>query len=377
MTPLFIYVSIQYRVIYLQNIVRKFIKILRWFFSVLLSLLLLIVILVGIVVSSVAVVLTNSSKIKNVLNEGGIYENLSEVIITIVEDQEEDNPLEEMSMEKEDLRDSIDMVLEPGWVRNETETVIDAVYNWLSGDSDILSFRIDLNDRVPILAKEVSTHLGNRVKDLPDCTQMQEGKIKEEEFKLMDAECRPSFVTDETLEDMEEEMEKEFRNQLNKNDGFENGILKSEEFIKLKEEEVEKIQNLYAHLRKGYLYVLALFTVFSLLLFLVAPKLSYKFLVLGLEWIISSILVVIGTIFLKNNYLSLIQENLKDVEQKNVILDLAQKPIDVLLNDILSQMRLYSFVLLFLGLIFLGIFAFMKLRSKKMGNNLEVSDLEE
>ncbi len=289
---------------------RGFFNLIRWFFSLFFCLILAVIILAGLTATSISSTITKPGSVKTWLSQGEIYNNAPTIIAAMINSQGNQKDSAEMPISEEQLVQISSAVLEPTWLKKNLEKIIDSTYVWLRGGSQIPDFEINISDRKEIMVNEISS-------------QLQMGS----------------------------QMSREIETEIEKNELLKQDKIKSAELIKINPQETEKIQTAYQHIEKLPLYSLALFLSISLILFFLVPKLSNKFFVLGLVWLVPSLILAISTPIIKNIVPTFLSSKLQTAKVSNpqLILEIINKPINLALKDITSKILIYGIILIISG----------------------------
>jgi len=293
---------------------KGFLKGARWLVSIPFILILFVLTFTGLTATSISQTVTTPSSLKTWFSKGEVYNKVPSLVPEIIVSQAGDKGLGQMPLNKNDLTQISTTVLEPSWVKENIEKVIDAGYLFLEGKTNIPDFQINISERKDILVNKISSQFGS---------QMPPGGARQ------------------------------LRMELEKNELLSQDTIQSAKLIKIDQKEVNKIQTVYKHIKKLPLYAVGLFTLISLILFLIIPKMKSKLRVLGLTWAVPSLILTalapFGKNFIRPLYISKIQE--AKINNPDLILELVNKPINLAIGAITSKILIYGIILIILGAI--------------------------
>ncbi|MEA2020693.1 MAG: hypothetical protein U9M98_03220 [Patescibacteria group bacterium] len=197
-----------------------------------------------------------------------------------------------------------------------------------------------------------SQNIKNNIRNLPQCTPLQEAAIQPQTFNPMEAECRPSFFTEQVLAQMDTEIERGLEAELMQNDVMQEGKLKSRNLINIDEKEVELIQKSYKHFANAPLYFVIALLVISLIIFLLVPQLKNKLLTLGAFWSFSGLIALISVPIARTLTPTFLQKILEssDFESPQLLLEVINKPLTLAINAITTHLLLFGGIILILGI---------------------------
>jgi hypothetical protein len=321
----------------------------RGLISVVLCILLFILIFVGIPVASISRLATNSESVKNWLYEGGVYENVPSIVSAIMEEEADKEVFEKMQLEEGKLIEVVSNILEEEWLKENFEKAIDSVYVWLKGESEIPQFEIDISDRKEILVSETSDYFKEIINSLPECSQEQEMQMAETGFEPLEAECRPSYMTDEELSKIDDKLYEG----LEENEAFEEGTIKSENFFELDSEATDTARKVYGIVDKLPFYVFIAIIGLTLILVFLIPGMPSKFLMIGIVWTLSSALLLFGLPFGKDKFYEFFDEQLEKIDSENaqVLIDTINGPVEVAVIDVQGEIGKFVIIFLVLGIV--------------------------
>ncbi|MBN2015249.1 hypothetical protein JW766_00240 [Candidatus Dojkabacteria bacterium] len=326
----------------------------RWILAVILASILFSVITVGITVISVTKVLTDSQNIKDWLSRGGVYDKLASVWVEIAKSEAGEELSEHVNLDEEtELVESINEVFPPEWLKMNAEKIIDSVYVWLEGETEYPEFEIDLSDRSGIMIDIVTSSILDQIKALPECSQEEIVSMEGQDINPLELECLPP---DYNLDEIDERMAEEFEKQ----EFFQTDVISSKEFFKKEDKDsngFDKLNQLikanYPIIKKLYIYIPLIILVFSLILFILVPKLSSKLMFIGIIWVLSGSSLLFGSLWGKAKIDGLYQEQMGKISGEYVeeLIDLFRRPVELASASFRGEVRQYAMILVVLGFI--------------------------
>lgn len=330
----------------------------RTLFSLLLSVILFVIIVVGIPTASFSTVINNRNNLKGWLSKTNTYEKISDQVVEGFSENIETKGDEGMNIDDEQKLEEIsENTVTKQWLQENFEGVIDGVYNWLEGRSSMPEFSINIGEVKDNFATEFSTIAKDELAALPTCTNEQMQQQSGEEVNPFEADCLPpDFDINDTSE-----IEAQITKELEKQEVFKNDTLSFEQ-LKSDDENVQKayeqvsslVNRFYSLFSKLQMIVIIVVLVLSAILFLVVPKLSNKFLLLGIVWSIASASLIFSNLYINSNIGKLTSKLTKDVpnEQTQIVENIVRPPLELALTDVFSNARQLAIIMIVLGLIF-------------------------
>lgn len=321
-------------------------KLFRLSLSFFLSILLLIVIIVGIPVLSFFQLITVKENVKTWLDEGDVYGVIvNDVVDEIYSNIEYQPETEGLQFSEQELRTISQSVLTQDWLQSQTEGFIDALYDYLGGETDTIAFTIDIASQREGIATAFGEVIKNKLQELPTC---EAGQVSEGFDPLVQAECIPAgFNIDAEIETIVGDM------------------LSDESFIPEGEFSTtgwnydvamtSRIQQVYTVAQNLGLIILAVIVVISLVIFVVVPGFKNGFLYVGILWFLSSIVLLFGGFYARDNY-DVFFDNLTqriNLEQADFVISLIRTPVQSIFLDVIGYASKLAIVLIVLGMIFI------------------------
>ena len=147
--------------------------------------------LAGLAWSHVAVTtLGNRNTVGGWLEDSGAYNKLTDVALDSAKHDE--NP-DDIPLDNPEIRKIANQVFNADFLRSNSETFLNGIYDWLEGKSETLNFQINIADAKNRLAEGVGGYVANRATELPRCTAIPT------EFDVYSADCLPPGVSAEQV----------------------------------------------------------------------------------------------------------------------------------------------------------------------------------
>lgn len=149
-----------------------------------------------------ATVTANPDKIKQLLDDSGIYENITPVFYDEIArpqatpEGQSTGPAE-LPLQDAAVKDAALKAFSPDYIKTSVESIIDGTYKWLDGQTPQPVFSVDLAGPKNQLAQEIAAQAGARIETLPVCTPQQQRDLQE--TSLLSYTCRPRNVNIEAL----------------------------------------------------------------------------------------------------------------------------------------------------------------------------------
>jgi hypothetical protein len=129
------------------------------------------------------------TEVKGWIDKSGAYNNLlNTVLSTNTAAQQELNSTRGSIVTSDDVKTALSQTMDPAYVKQSTEKVIDSAYNWLDGKSSTISFEINTTEKKDDFAKHLSAVLEPQLAQLPQCLSLGQ-------FQSNNPPCRPTGTT--------------------------------------------------------------------------------------------------------------------------------------------------------------------------------------
>ena len=144
--------------------------------------------------------LAGPTLVKDALDESGVYQ----VFVDDISQQIEEQAAEALNSDRSTVRGLVQESLDASLVQEQFEVVIDAVYDWLGGDTDKPRFTIDFSDARTGFIEGVASELETELSALPDCTSFEQVQPNADPQVLT---CiPPGFTAEELAASYEQEL---------------------------------------------------------------------------------------------------------------------------------------------------------------------------
>lgn len=209
------------------------------------------------VVLAVVVIFGSPDKIKNTLHQSGIYDTaVNSVFDSFANRAEESSELSDsIPLDDPEIKNIVNNVITPEFIRNSVNTSVDSIYVWLDGKTTVPELSIDLTQSKQVLIEKITDYAVKRVEGLPECSVKESLALEGAEINPFSLTCRPPI----DLNALQQQLIDEFNNneELSKN-----LVLTADtpETRKLFEETLHPMQQVF-QLSKGVPAVLALLCV--------------------------------------------------------------------------------------------------------------------
>lgn len=321
------------------------------FFSIFLSL----VFLFSLFLSSLACSLQNtlfqaSFHLKN-LQKIDLYQKAATDIVPNLLAQQEESPLSQMPLTKEDLGQIIQASLPQGWLETEVEKNLNNSFAYLKGKRTNLALSINLTPVKETLDQSLARNLQNQLQQLPTCTQQQ--MLAMQSGRVDKLECLPpQMQAGDISGEFDRELAKMTENIPDKMNPTENLPAEAEE-------QLQKIRQGYQVFRAIQLGLIILTIILFLSLLLLNKKNILGYLKgLSIALVILSTLSLAGRFLIKSNIAKL-AANIPAAD--NSALDaLKNDLISVTLNGFLSYTSKITIVILAVSVAYLAGFSAKK-----------------
>lgn len=112
----------------------------------------------------------NEDTVKTWLSEAGVYEQIVDTVFdTALKDSGENTP--DVSSENQIIRNAVTVAFPAEEVQSKTESVLDGVYGWLNGETEELTFLLDLTKQKAAFIEAAASYATEQAATLPVCTE--------------------------------------------------------------------------------------------------------------------------------------------------------------------------------------------------------------
>ncbi|HLG90789.1 MAG TPA: hypothetical protein VI336_01340 [Candidatus Saccharimonadales bacterium] len=138
--------------------------------------------------TSIVRVIGSPEPIKKILADSGIYE--SAISSTLEQIGQEGSGNGEVAFGSQIVVSAADATLSGQYLKATVDGVLDSIYRWLDGSTQVPDFRIDLSAKKEEFAKKVAAGVEKHVAGLPACKTAASN-----EFDAFSAKCRPAGLS--------------------------------------------------------------------------------------------------------------------------------------------------------------------------------------
>jgi len=129
------------------------------------------------------------ASVKKIVAESGIYDTVIPNLLN--QSKQITSNVGNIPLSDPSIQQAANQIFSPGYVKQQSETIIDSIYAWLDGKTAQPEFRIDLSGAKNDFANAVAGQVQQRVAGLPKCTSRTTATT----FDVYNATCLPSGVT--------------------------------------------------------------------------------------------------------------------------------------------------------------------------------------
>jgi len=136
---------------------------------------------------------THPATVKKLVSDSGIYN--SAIPSVLQQTKSIDTSVGTISASDPDIQKAANAAITPQFIKQNTETAIDSVYQWLDGKTAQPNFSIDLSGAKTSFANNVAAVVSQRLSSLPACTPAQSVALTAGGFDAINATCLPRGVS--------------------------------------------------------------------------------------------------------------------------------------------------------------------------------------
>ncbi|KKP69369.1 hypothetical protein A2X44_04425 [candidate division CPR3 bacterium GWF2_35_18] len=289
-----------------------FIKIIRWFISLLLSFIFVFIILIVIPLNSISQIATNRDHVKTWLQESNLYNNALKITIDIMSLQKNEDPesdpgsnafftdlTKKISDEDSELGQLINSLVTPEFLETSVNKVIDGSYDFLEGKTEKPIFEIKIAEDKETMISIISVMFKEKIRVLPDCDP---NFVRPEDLNPFVMECKPAGFDENVIV--------EFIS-VNKDkpelDTLIESMKISSDMISIDPQLARQIQTGFYYLRLLPLISLGILIIMILLLLLITPGFKNGLIMSGITLFFPSSLVLVGSLTLRQKFYDLIE----------------------------------------------------------------------
>lgn len=333
-----------------MKVMKKFFNSIKWIFVALLIIPTLLLIIGGGVVSGGSQVLTNPDNIKTWLDEGEVYQNIPTVVADEIisrakaqSDNEDLKSITEGILNEQEANELSKNIFTPEWIQTESEKVIDSSYRFLNGETETITFTINLTEVNKNTKKELTTIFIQRAENLPTCSSDTE--LSSDQINLLQADCLPSSISSQ-------EIRSQILNGIDSIPFFQENQISSED-LNIEINQKENIQKGFKALKNSTLLILFAVLIFSFAIFLITPKLKNKLKTIGYLWGSGGLLLVAISLLAKTSFSSFVFNIIFNQipSETRQVMDLIRSPVELAYDDILNSITATGLYIIAFGVI--------------------------
>lgn len=324
---------------------RTFLNIVRWMLTFILSVILFLMIFIGLNTLVISSKISKPDNIKSWLSSAKIYENLVPVGLELIEQNLQEGAIEEgTSLDQQELENVARSVLEPVWVKEQVEMIIDSVYSWLAGDTQGIEFTIDLEDRKVEIVNAINLMLKRKFADAEVCTasdlaELQSQGDENADFNPFSYSCLPPGMT---LAEAEAEVDR-FTEEMFKHQEFLAEAKFDSSQLQLPAELERNGPMVYRAVKYGPLLVIFVAALISLLVTVTSPKHRFGFNLATVLWTVGGFLLIFISVIISSSYQQFIETYVANSipSEQIVVVNEITKPLFNAVAQDFSQAYLY------------------------------------
>lgn len=138
--------------------------------------------------------LTNRDVVKSWPVESGLYGQVPNVALSLIEQENGesfDEAIDKGLLDSTRLKNLLSQVFPAQYWQSKVDGVLDPTYDWLEGKAPALAFKISLADKSDELVEALGDEIRTQLKDAPVCSASQSNK----DFDVLTAKCLPRGVS--------------------------------------------------------------------------------------------------------------------------------------------------------------------------------------
>lgn len=182
-------------------LMHKVAEVLRFIFNKFFVIGLVIVMIIMIPLLAVGAVVTDREAVKTLLSDSDVYNTVPDNILSIVELEIKDDaqPSEKRTLKQsleqnnlinpDELISTVKNALGDGFLQNQTESLIDSVYDYIDGSTTDIQYSISLSERSDEIASEFKSFVSSSLEAAPVCPKQSN---EDEEFDIFELNCLPA-----------------------------------------------------------------------------------------------------------------------------------------------------------------------------------------
>lgn len=141
--------------------------------------------------------------IKSVMDESGIYDQFIDSVLTTAANESQGQE-DALPFGDEKLQQIANETFSPTVLKNASEQVIDAVYDWAEGSTDTLIFEVNLQPQADTFIERLSNYAVDRYNSLPDCGALDRVNVTVFNITCKPAGSTPEIIKQASIEDLQQ-----------------------------------------------------------------------------------------------------------------------------------------------------------------------------
>ena len=276
-----------------------FINILRWLIASILLLILSLVIIVGTITSGATRAIINQNNLKVAIANSDIYDNALPIALEFLTQsatKSDEGQAYYAGLKKQfanpadELSQLVREIFTPNYLQQGVNTVIDAFFAWLKGETERPEFEIKIAQDQKTLIKFLAITFKEKIRGLPNCPA---NFVVTENFNPLETTCRPfGFKLNEIDNFLLTNSDRpEFKLLLNK-------ASINSSALKVDPKTSQNVQLVYRLIRYSWLMVMVAVIVLSLLIAVIIPRFRRGLIVCGKVIVICGSIILVGQLLL-------------------------------------------------------------------------------
>jgi len=173
------------------------------------------------VLLAVVVFFGTPTKLKNTVDQSGIYDiAVNSAFDSFIAQSKQNEGIDEaFPLDDPEIKKIISDIFSPDFIRSSVNTTVDNIYGWLNGKTAVPNLGIDLNKSKQTLIEKIADYAVKRVEKLPDCSAKETRTLDVQNIDPFSLSCRPP--TDLSLS------KQQLINEMNKNEELSDNLFVS------------------------------------------------------------------------------------------------------------------------------------------------------
>jgi len=356
-------------------------KVVRWLFSLIFIFLLVILFYIGVPLAATTQVFTNRENVKEIIDTSGIFENFTDIFVDLLSNIEIENGSGNMGgiitllQEDSEFKDNIETILTSDEMQESVDAVIDSFYDWLEGKSDTLDFEIYLIEDEETFRKFFGSIMMLQLENLPECETYDDAYsyILDTSYPssysngtdmntLFEIECLPPSID---LDDVETLLTENLdSDEMDMQEMMETFKFSSDQ-LNISESNTEMVQNIYKIAKIFPLLLAGSILLLTIILILLVPGAKASFITSSIIYLLAGISLLAISFIGNINQLMAGLTTFSNVEVSyGQIEPLLTTFITPILQMITGRLKIYSLIVIGLGVVFLVIGIVVKTKDK-------------